>query len=251
MNNKEKYHFSDFTRSNYRRLVILAKEKYKFRSYYNFIDGEKFIIWRHDVDFSPHSARKLAQIEYEEEIKSTYFILFHSEFYNLLEKEVTNCFNDIIALGHDIGLHFDPSYYDLKKQDQIDGYLTFEKNYLEKLFNVEIKSFSFHITNPLAIECTKFDYGGLINATSDFFRHKVEYCSDSNGYWRFRRLEDILQKKNDNKSLQVLTHPEMWQDSIMSPKERVMRCIDGRSKKTKQWYENILKAYGRPNIDWE
>lgn len=250
MNNEEKYHFFDFTRLNYRRLIKIAKESYKFRSYYNFKDGEKFIIWRHDVDFSPHAARKLAQIEYEEKIRSTYFILFHSEFYNLLERDVTDCFRDIVSLGHDIGLHFDPSYYDLKEQKQIDDYLKLEKNLLKKIFNVEIKSFSFHITTPIAIKCTKDDYAGLINATSDFFRFKVEYCSDSNGYWRFQRLEDVLQKTN-NKSLQILTHPEMWQDAIMSPKERVMRCIDGRSQKTKQWYENILKEYGRPNIDWE
>lgn len=250
MNNATNYNFSDFTRSNYRRLINKAKEKYKFRSYYDFNEDDNFIIWRHDIDFSPHAARKLAHIEFEEGIKTTYFILLHSEFYNLLEKEVTNCLQDIISLGHDIGLHFDPSYYNVTDQSQIDEYLIFEKFLIENIFKIEIKSFSFHITTSLAKECINDKYAKLINATSKYFREKVEYCSDSNGYWRFRRLEDLLIKPN-NKCLQVLTHPEMWQDEIMSPKQRVMRCIEGRSEKTKQWYENILKEHNRHNIDWE
>lgn len=250
MKNCEKYHFSDFTRDNYRRLLRLAQNTYADRGFLNFRESERFILWRHDIDFSPHSARKIAIIESEEGIRATYFLLLHSTFYNLLEKNVTDCVRDIVFRGHYIGLHFDPQYYDLACERDLEQKLLFEKIVLEDIFNVSIGVFSFHISTPFALECNQYQYGGLVNATADFFRSRVGYCSDSNGYWRFRRLENVLQEAVEN-SLQILTHPEMWQDEVMSPKERVLRCINGRAENTRRWYEAIYKQYRRSNVDWE
>lgn len=250
MTNSEKYHFADFTRENYRRFLRLARKNYIFRTYTDFIKNERFIIWRHDVDFSMHSALKMAQIENEEGTIATYFLLLHSEFYNLLEQEITELVKKIIYLGHNIGLHFDCSYYQIKDTKMLEKFLIQEKRILEDNFGQEISSFSFHTTTSFAADCREWQYAGLINTFSDYFRTDVGFCSDSNGYWRYRRLEDIL-KENKEKRLQVLTHPELWQKTIMSPKQRVYRCIDGRAEKTRKWYDNILQEYGRENVDWD
>jgi hypothetical protein len=249
-NNCERYHFADFTRENYRRLLRLAKQNYVFRSYTDFARDERFIIWRHDVDFSMHSARKLAQIEAEESVRATYFLYLHSEFYNLLEREITDCVWAILALGHRIGLHFDSHYYGINSEAQFAPLLRREKRILEEFFEQEIKVFSIHIPTPFTLRCRQWQYAGLINTNADYFQTQVGYCSDSNGYWRFRRLEDVLQQATDER-LQVLTHPEMWQDTVMSPKQRVYRCIEGRAEKTRQWYDAVLKESGRENIDWD
>lgn len=248
--NAEKYHFADFTRDNYRHLLRLAKKNYVFRTFDNYKDHERFVIWRHDVDFSPHAARKLAIIEAEEGVQATYFLLLHSEFYNLLECEITACVKDIMKLGHVIALHVDSLYYKLENKIELCTVLKREKRIIEETFQSSINVFSFHITTPFAVMCNKPTYAGLINAHSRFLRDRVGYCSDSNGYWRFRRLEDVLGAASD-KRLQVLTHPELWTDTVMSPKERVWRCIEGRAEKTKHWYDQILKEHGRENIDWE
>ena len=250
MKNAVKYHFSDFTRRNYRRLLKLAKSTYVDRGFRTFCEAERFILWRHDVDFSPQSARKISIIESEEGIRTTYFLLLHSTFYNLLEKDVTDCIRDIIARGHFIGLHFDPQYYDLTCEEELRRKLTVERKILENLFNVDVRVFSFHISTPFAMACKRYQYAGLVNATADFFRRRVGYCSDSNGYWRFKRLENVLQDAEEY-CLQVLTHPEMWQDRVMSPKERVRRCIQGRADSTRRWYEAILREHGRQDVDWE
>jgi hypothetical protein len=250
MTNADTYHFADFTRNNYRRLVKLAKEHYVNRTYDDYVDGERFVIWRHDVDFSPQAAVKMARIEAEEGIKATYFLLLHSQFYNALERDVTDCFRTIIGLGHDIGLHFDSTYYSLVEEADIEKPLQLEKTIIETILACEVRTFCFHITTPFAVRCTQSSYAGLQNANSEFFRHRVGYCSDSNGYWRFRRLEDVLREAGDL-CLQVLTHPEMWQDTIMSPRERVMRCISGRADMSRCWYDTILAENGRKNIDWE
>jgi hypothetical protein len=51
-------------------------------------------------------AKVLAKIEAGEGIKTTYFFHFHSEFYNVLEKDVVKCIFQIIEYGHNIGFAF-------------------------------------------------------------------------------------------------------------------------------------------------
>ena len=44
------------------------------------------MISRHDIDYSIEKAVELAALEAEENVKSTYFVLLSSEFYNLAAK---------------------------------------------------------------------------------------------------------------------------------------------------------------------
>ena len=106
MTNREKYHFDDFTFENYRRLVKLAKENgfHFIRHKDEFVPERKDVIWRHDVEFEPDIALKMAEIEHEEGAIASYFFQLHSPFYNLLNKHYSNIFNDIRKLGHLVGL---------------------------------------------------------------------------------------------------------------------------------------------------
>jgi hypothetical protein len=97
------------------------------------------------------------------------------------------------------------------------------------------------------LSCEKEEYGGLINCYSKYFKTSVSYCSDSNGYWRFRRLRDVLETATDS-CLQVLTHPELWQETVLSPRERVFRSIYGRANKALFEYDNVLAEHGRENL---
>jgi hypothetical protein len=69
--------------------------------------GEKFILWRHDLDFSINRATVLAKIESEEGIRATYFINPRSSFYNPFEPSQAELIKKIIKYEHWIGLHFD------------------------------------------------------------------------------------------------------------------------------------------------
>jgi len=117
MNNEDKYNFSDFTFSEYENLIDLAKKNYVFRGFDNFNKSENFVLWRHDIDFSMTSALELAKIDSKNGICSTFFLLPHSEFYNLLEKESQIIAKQILALGHQIGLHFDSHYYSVDSEN--------------------------------------------------------------------------------------------------------------------------------------
>lgn len=250
MSNAERYHFADFTLDNYRRLLRLAREKYPFRTYQDFDPHQRFLIWRHDLDFSPRAALEMARIEAAEGLQSTYFVLLHSQFYNLLEKAESDCISEILGLGHRLGLHFDCPYYAINREEELEELLRRERRMLEETFGHPIHAFSFHNPTPAVLHYDLDQYAGLTNTYSAYFKNQVGYCSDSNGYWRVRRLEEVLREGRDER-LQVLTHPVMWPETVMSPMERVYRYLQAREARTKRDYVELLREGQRENVDWE
>jgi hypothetical protein len=204
-------------------------------------------LWRHDVDFSIHSALKLAQIEAEEGVSTIYFLLQHSEFYNLHEAACTKIARDIHRLGHQVGLHFDHRYWGVNDESDLVEALDWERQVLERATRATVRVFTFHIPDAISKNFTADRYAGMINGDSKIFRDSFRICTDSNGYWKYGRLEEMLVDKSADR-IQVLTHPEYWQDESLSPRERVERCIRGRAESTLSWYQQILEEHGRKDI---
>ena len=123
-------YFEEFTLLHYRELLSLAKQCFTFCFYKDFESLPNQLLWRHDIDFSIGNALVLAEIEAENNIQSTYFLLLHSPFYNLMDSRHLSIIKQIIALGHDIGLHFDPGFYQIT-----DGRTFDRKNNLGKEFD--------------------------------------------------------------------------------------------------------------------
>ena len=230
MTNREKYLFDDFTLANYQRLIKLAKEKgFQFILHKNeFVLERKDVIWRHDVEFEPDIALKMAQIEHNEGVVATYFFQLHSPYYNLFDEHYSKIFHEIYALNHHCGLHFDCRYWGIADEKQLDNYITIDCNYLEANLGVKLEAFSFHNTTPFTQSCVAYKYGGLINVYSSYFKDHYHYCSDSLGYWRFERLEDVLTDK-DVRHLQVLTHDANWSDEVLSPRKRFAKIWKNRT----------------------
>lgn len=232
MNNREKYRFDDFTFKNYRKLIQLAKAKgFQFILHKDeFVPERKDIIWRHDVEFEPDYALRMAQIEHEEGVNATYFFQLHSPYYNILDPHYRKVFHKIKDLGHLVGLHFDSAYWGITSEDQLNDYIVLDKEYLEKNMGVEIDTFSFHNTTPFTQSCLEYRYGGLINSYASFFKEHYNYCGDSLGYWRFDRLEDVLNDVSI-KHLQVLTHDANWNDEVLSPRKRFAIVMRERAER--------------------
>ncbi|KYG81133.1 polysaccharide deacetylase family protein [Roseivirga echinicomitans] len=242
------YYFEDFTRENYKALIALALKKYTFITFDELgSDASNKILWRHDIDFSMHSALKLAQIEAEMGVRANYFILPHSEFYNIFEKEVTEILFKIKELGHNIGLHFDSHYYEITLEDDLEDYLLKEVELFRSIFNIEIRAFSFHNTTEFTMSCEKEAYAGLFNVYTESIKKNYDYCSDSNGYWKYRRLKDFLMD-DSIKNAQVLTHPAWWQDEVMSPSDRIKRVVHGRSNNVLSEYREALSKFGNFDV---
>ena len=100
----------DFTVEAYRQLISLALTSYQLADYRSIPWGERFVLWRHDCDYSLNRSLALAKIEAEVGLWSTFFVNPHCEFYNLLESGQLALVKEMVQLGHDIGLHFDGAF---------------------------------------------------------------------------------------------------------------------------------------------
>jgi len=243
-------HQADFTEDEYRHLLKMARANYKFVSYDQSATSQRAVIWRHDVDLSMHRATKLAAIEAAEGVAANYFIHLHSEFYHWGEKEIAEKIRKIRDFGHRLGLHFDPGFYGARIENESDftKFLQHERDLLEFEFG-EITAFSIH--NPDAgsnwLRFNSDKLAGMFNAYSATLSENFDYCSDSNGYWRFDRLKDVLCTAEAPR-LQVLTHPGWWQEQAISPMARVDRSIRGRAEATREQYIRSLEQMGRKNV---
>jgi len=252
MTSRFDFHYDDFTEQHYRRLMKRATDQYRLVPFTGFREDGRTCLWRHDIDYSPHRARRLAAIEAELGASATYFLDIHSEFCSVIGEVSSGIVREIIGMGHHVGLHFNAGFYDYRSwspSDRLD-ILRREKAVLEAMFGVEVGCYSIH--NPTTIEDWNSDdtvVAGMVNVYCREIREQYSYISDSNGLWSRGRLADVLEEPPPK--LHVLTHAEWWTPDAMSPRERISRCIDGRAKALHQAYDQLLLEFMRPNVGAE
>jgi len=236
----------DFTEVHYLELLRAAKATFLFATYDAIPWGMRFLLWRHDLDVSINRAAALACIEAKENVTSTYFVNPCSEYYNPFEPKQAQLLKFILSLGHRLGLHFDAAFHNIQNEEQLHSKVAQQGRWLEEAFGVRPDAFSFHNPSADNLLYDADQYGGLVNCYSQRFKTEVPYCSDSNGYWRFRRLHDVLTDATDH-CLQVLTHPEWWQSKPMPPRQRIFRSTYGRAQATMSDYDESLAKKSRVN----
>ena len=242
------FHYDDFTESHYLSVLQVAKRSYSFEPFGTRL-RHPHVLWRHDIDLSVHRAARLAQIEADLGVSSTYFFLLHCEFYNMLERTVVQLARGISDLGHWSGLHFDLGFYGSSLgNDELVEALAKERRLLEDILESPVGVFSFH--NPHwgnALDVHSNSIAGMINTYGQETRERYRYLSDSDGYWRFDRLFTVLEDERPER-LHVLTHPEWWQEQALTPRERVARCIEGRARRVFESYDARMAMMGRINL---
>lgn len=238
-----------FTEFDYREMLKRVNKKYVVARFGNLF-GENpmssvpHVLWRHDIDMSPHRAAAIAVIEEEEGIESTFFIHLHSVFYNPLEESVAQKINRIIECGHSLGLHYDTSFYkSIYPKDLLTESIKYESEFLWDVFGIRPMAISFH--NPSFLKSGiphEKIVEKMVNADSDYIRENYMFCSDSNCTWRYGTVDDLMIR--DYKRIHILTHPEWWTETEMPHLEKVKRCISGRVNHEKKYYKDIMaKVY--------
>lgn len=102
----------DFTYRDYEGLLQSLKSSgYNITNYRDYKNYDRCAILRHDIDYDLRKALSIAEIEHKHGIKSTYFLLLTSDFYNLLSRDSAEVIRTLKDMGHDIGLHFDEMKY--------------------------------------------------------------------------------------------------------------------------------------------
>lgn len=209
----------NFSYSHYEQTLEEIKQHSNFTSFFD--SSDRGVILRHDVDYSLHPALKMAEIESKLDVKSTYFILFHSEMYNPFSPSSTNIINKILKLGHSIGLHYDASLI-LKLKSNPSDIIKQELQAMENHFKTSIKVISAH--DPSTNEKLSLKLPStVLDAYSEEYTKKRKYLSDSVQIWR----EGCFCKHLKNyERLQVLIHP-IWWTKDSRPRNEILKSLIG------------------------
>jgi hypothetical protein len=182
------------------KFFLELKDLAPTKTFKDWKDGDKAFLMRHDVDFDIELAYEMALIEKNCGIVSTFFILTTCESYNVLSKHNSTLLQKIVAMGHEVGLHFDPTLY---PGEFLGNAATKEAWILAHATKQDVRSVSLH--NPSVYnEFPLFD--NFHNAYDPRVFNDDTYIADSRMVFRNKNPFNWLQKVKEN-TVQILLHP--------------------------------------------
>jgi hypothetical protein len=238
----------NFSYKHYFEVLDHAKKKHAIgtiKEFQKLRKKNKFIILRHDIDYSIEYALKLAEQENNHGLRSTYFIMLHNPFYNALSAESISIIKKIVSLGHEIGLHYDTLFLPSTKKGALRA-IKQEVKILEDICEKEIISVAQH--NPTINPELKSDITNyFLDARSSEITSNCRYISDSVQSWRDGCMCTHIDK--DDK-LQILTHPIWWANEH-TPRDHILDLIiekeDNRIRSIINSYREIYVKYLNQN----
>lgn len=205
-----------FSFEDYKEIIRIIKSTGAHANYKDAINKDKFVIMRHDVEYSVERAYALSKVEESMDFTSTFFFQWTNNSYNILSKRNMDMIKDMHERGQNIGLHF--ALNGLTDMELIRKQIVKEMDILSEMFGFRVDTFSIHRPSKDALR-ENIKLPGIINAyQDDFFTFaenvdentdvKVKYLSDANHIWRYGYPDEKNIKSHDK--VQILTHPFAW-----------------------------------------
>jgi hypothetical protein len=211
----------EYTYGSYRALLshihVCGRAICPFR---DVTSSESFVILRHDVDYSVLKAREMAEVEREMDVRSTFFVLLSSPYYNLLTADNLHATRDIAAMGHEIGLHYDTDVFRGLDHDAQCRKVVDQVQMLREAVGVPITSIAQHNPSETSV---RLRVPGYIDAYSDRFFREIAYLSDSR---RLFGAPDVDAFFRQHARSQLLIHPLWWHDDEKSRWESFVAIRD-------------------------
>ncbi|MCK6570984.1 hypothetical protein L6V77_07705 [Myxococcota bacterium] len=189
----------------------------------------RFFILRHDVDFCPDAALRMAAFEQSRGIRATYFLLFGGRHYNLLAAEYCGVPARLAAMGHEVGLHYDVASLsppDAGTQSR-ERALHAQAELLAVLAGVPVRSIAMHNPSERGEDPFRAD-PSFLNAYGDRFAREIVYASDSAGAWRDAAVAALSERAPPDR-MQMLIHPFFWADRHADREERMRVFTEQRA----------------------
>ena len=246
----------------------LSLKKYKFMLKEAIIKGYKFkkfneynykniqtvkdglILLRHDIDASPKAALKMAEIENEINIQSTYFLMIRSPLYNLFSRSTSKYIKQLINLGHEIGLHYDANFEKLQKtSNEINKDLIKQCEIFENEFNIKLSSVSFHQPSKDIMDRKYISPTHLLNTYSEEINQKFKYFSDTNQSLRWIEDDKTLIENSLSslypKNIQLLIHPLWWVFNQATPQDTWTKTLIEIFEESQKQLVETERAFGQ------
>ena len=228
-----------FTYQEYSHLIhLLQQHGYIFSDYHDYKNykDEKVVILRHDIDDDIEKAVQIARLEHTLGCYSTFFVLVSADIYDPFSKKNSDRLQEILSLGHKIGLHFDEVKYE--EEGDIIQAIREEINVLEQCIHQSVNAVSMHRPSPKTLESDYFIAENVANSYSKEFFNGFKYLSDSRRQWREDVLEVIESERYPH--LHILTHPFWYQEKETDIRETLMSFVQEATKERYDiLYENI------------
>lgn len=187
--------------------------------------GQPGLILRQDVDLDVLPAYQLAKVEAEIGVRSTFFFLTTSDFYNIAADRNRRMLREMAHEGFEIALHFDPLVYPGADADALAKAARHEGEHLSEVVGVEVVSVSLH--NP-SVHGQYILLEGWINAYDPRIFDPAIYMSDSRMILRSDPYSFVAEIGTQTR--QFLAHPMHYGDDTQAyPRpmiEWVQRSLD-------------------------
>lgn len=205
------------------------------------VPGDAYCILRHDVDYSPSAALRLAEQESGRGIGATYFLLMGTGYYNLLAPEHAHVARTLVGLGHEVGLHYDVRSFTPFPAEEWPRLLRTQAALLGELAGRAVTSIAMH--QPALHGRDPFRDGehGFLNVYDERFKREMTYVSDSCRAWRDREWA-MLSTGALPQRLHLCLHPINWGESDRD-RETIFREVhDELSAATAAARDELLAA---------
>ena len=255
----------DFTLTKYDELCqTMVSSEYVLLTVHNYLTQDNFnkcIILRHDVDRAIARALKMAQLEHEYGIASTYYFRHKKDVFR------PDIMRKIADMGHEIGFHYE--VMDKAKGDAEKAIEIFERELEEMRSVAEVTTVCMH-GNPLASwsnrdlweEYDLNDFGIIGEPYLSLDYNEILYLTDTGRTWADLniRVKDVLDtvdgansrftgkiastndiialvKAEEVAQMCILAHPNRWCDGFLGwIKELIYQNIKNIGKAGIVWY---------------
>lgn len=162
----------------------------------------------------------MARIEHCLGVCSTYLFLLRSQNYNLLCGSSVSQVQEMVAMGHDIGLHHscEPGEA-IDNGEELADRIRGDADLLGQQIGFPVRCFSLH--NPAENGNFELDVAGLINTYSAPYFKTIKYLSESNFNWR-EGCPCGLFREGKYEAIQVLVHPMSYASSLAGDRDALL-----------------------------
>jgi hypothetical protein len=225
---------ADFSYAYFRRLMETAKGHFDVHVVAEAPQvvaaaGRPKLILRNDVDVSLARAVHLAEVEHEMGVRATFMVMTNSPLYRVEDPASRAALARLLALGHEVGLHFDFEHPHARRDDAsvaaVEPAIVAACARLEDAIGQPVRSLSFHRPLPGFLRGPLW-VAGRVNA---YARELMGwYLSDSGGRWREGEPLPMLARPR-GPVLQFLTHPIWWDTDHQAPADRLRAFVEAQT----------------------
>lgn len=234
----------DFTLDHYREILTRITATHRTFSFAEaapmgeaLLEVERFVLMRHDVEFSLDAALTMARADHGAGVRSTFFVQIGSD-YNLFEAEGADAVEEILGLGHDLGFHYDMGLLERSGGDPV-VLARRTIDLIEGFFGARIVAASPHM--PMRSGRT-LRIPGIVDAYDPLYFERIKYLSDSTQVWREGVVTSLLDRYDQ---IQLLIHEYHWTEEGLAWDELLLLEAEHKYRRLKGRAEANIERFGQ------